>query len=211
MPSPLPGHYVCTETVRRDCSRNGWNLRVVPLSKIQTEVLRIIAQHRDPQSYVAGASPLNRAAPRFSQDIDLFSDSEERMAAAADADAGALTAAGYTITWVRRLPAMFTAEVAKGDAATRLEWVVDSDFLARVRAALDEAETFVQSMPTEKLGALFLKDGRVVQPDPDRLDEYEVHHGRRGGHWPSDPKIMRAMLEEQGGALTRAGLSGEAE
>jgi hypothetical protein len=32
----------------------------MPLSKIQTDVLRLLASHRDPESYVAGATPLNR-------------------------------------------------------------------------------------------------------------------------------------------------------
>jgi hypothetical protein len=40
----------------------------VPLSKIQIEVLRLLASHRDPESYVAGATPLNRDAPRYSRD-----------------------------------------------------------------------------------------------------------------------------------------------
>jgi hypothetical protein len=50
-------------------------------------------------------------------------------------------------------------------------------------------------MPTEKLGLLFLEGGKVVQPDPDRIDEYKTHAGRRGGQWPSDPGIQRVMLE----------------
>jgi hypothetical protein len=100
----------------------------VPLSKIQTEVLRIIAQHRDPQSYVAGATPLNRETPRFSQDIDLFNDREEQVEAAAETDAAALRAAGYQVSWVRRLSMIFTAAVEKDGDVTRLEWVVDSDY-----------------------------------------------------------------------------------
>lgn len=265
----------------------------MPLSKIQTEVLRIIAQHRDPQSYVAGATPLNREMPRFSQDIDLFNDREGAVQAAAETDAAALVAAGYRVSWLRRLPMIMTAAVDRDGDVTRLEWVVDSDYrffptvrddqfgfvlhpvdlalnkmmaaagrrevrdivdlvtvherilplgalvwagvekfpgftpegligqirrnlhhpredwdrlasaepidadviLARVRTLLDEAEVFVARMPTGKLGALFLRDGEVVQPDPERLDDYQEHHGHRGGQWPSDPEIMRAMLE----------------
>lgn len=41
----------------------------MPLSKIQTDILRLLAAHRDPENYVAGASPLNRDAPRISGDI----------------------------------------------------------------------------------------------------------------------------------------------
>jgi hypothetical protein len=268
----------------------------VPLSKLQAEILGVIAAGRSPQDYVAGATPLNRDAARFSSDIDLFHDREERVAAAAERDSQLLEAAGYEVTWLRRLPSICTAEIAKDGASTRLEWVADSDYrffptvrdkifgfalhpvdlainkimaaagrravrdivdlavihekilplgaliwaavekspgftpegliaeirrnlhhprvewdsiaaeepidptivLNRVRAALDEAEQFVARMPTDKMGLLFLRDGKVVQPDPDRLDEYVTHAGHRGGHWPSDPQIAAAMLERYG-------------
>jgi hypothetical protein len=265
----------------------------VPLSKFQTDVLLVIAQQRDPKSYVAGATPLNQDMPRFSADIDLFHDREERVALVAEQDGEALRAAGYEVIWLRRLPMICTAEIAKGGASTRLEWVADSDFrffptikdkvfgfvlhpidlainkvmaaagrrevrdivdlvtindkilplgaliwaavekspgftpegliaeirrnfhhpkgewnrlastkpiqpeqvLAHLKKALDQAEEFVGRMPTEKMGLLFLKGDEVVQPDPDRLDQYVTHAGHRGGHWPSDPATLSAMLE----------------
>jgi len=269
----------------------------VPLSNIQIDILRVIAERRNPESYVAGATPFNRDTPRFSQDIDLFNDREERVAQAAEGDSEALQAAGYAVIWLRRLPAIYTANITRDGAGTRLEWVVDSDYrffptmkdevfgfvlhpvdlainkvmaavgrrevrdiadlamiddkilplgaliwaavekspgftpegliaeirrnlhhskaewdslefsapvdpksvLDRVRAALDRAEEFVVRMPTAKLGLLFLHDGEVVQPDPDRVDDYVTHAGRRGGQWPSDPSVQRAMLERYTG------------
>jgi hypothetical protein len=50
-------------------------------------------------------------------------------------------------------------------------------------------------MPTDKVGLVFLKDARVVQPDPAQLDAYTDHAGARHGHWPSSPEIASAMLE----------------
>jgi hypothetical protein len=100
----------------------------VPLSKIQTDVLRLLASHRDPESYVAGATPLNRNAPRYSSDIDVFHDREERVATAALDDSQTLEAAGYRVSWLRQMPLVYTAEVKQGNDSTRLEWVVDSDF-----------------------------------------------------------------------------------
>lgn len=100
----------------------------MPLSKIQTDILGLLAAQRDPESYVAGATPLNRNAPRFSEDIDVFHDREERVASAALNDAQTLVAAGYSVRWLRQLPLIYTAEVARQTASTRLEWVVDSDF-----------------------------------------------------------------------------------
>ena len=52
----------------------------MPLSKIQTDILRLLAAHRDPESYVAGATPLSRNTSRYSSDIDVFHDREERVA-----------------------------------------------------------------------------------------------------------------------------------
>ena len=83
----------------------------MPLSKIQTDVLRLLASHRDPEGYVAWATPLNRDAARYSDDIDVFHDREERVAAAALHDAQALKEAGYRVSWLRQLPLIYTAEV----------------------------------------------------------------------------------------------------
>ena len=66
---------------------------------------------------------------------------------------------------------------------------------ARFRAALDEAEAFVARMPTDKMGLLFLQDGKVVQPDPDHLEAYVTHAGQRRGHWPTSPDIAAAVFE----------------
>jgi hypothetical protein len=265
----------------------------VPLSKIQTAVLRLLAAHRDPESYVGGSTPLNRAAPRFSGDIDVFHDRQDRVIEAALNDAAVLEAAGYRVEWLRQLPMIYTAAVTKDDSGTRLEWVVDSDYrffptikdemfgyilhpvdlatnkvmaaagrrelrdlvdlvtihetilpvgavawaavekspgftpegliaeirrnmhypaiewlkldssepldpkdiTGRLRAALDEAEAFVIKMPTEKAGLLFLKNGHVVQPDTERLEDYQTHAGARRGQWPTNSEITSAMLE----------------
>jgi hypothetical protein len=265
----------------------------VPLSKIQTDILRLLAAHRDPDSYVAGASALNRDAPRYSGDIDVFHAREERAASAAASDAETLAAAGYGVRWIRREPAIYTAEVTGQTGATHLEWVVDSEFrffpvmkddifgyvlhpvdlatnkamaaggrrevrdivdlvtvhetilplgaviwaavekspgytpegliaeirrnsnypaaewraltsaeplnptlvITKLRGALDDAEAFVSRMPTEKIGLLFLQAGKVVQPNPDHLQDYRTHAGQTRGHWPTSPDITAAMLE----------------
>jgi hypothetical protein len=265
----------------------------LPLHKIQTEILRLLASRRDPESYVAGGTPLNRDAGRFSNDIDIFHDREERVVSAALADAKALALAGYSVTWLRQLPAIYSAEIGDPEERTRLEWVVDSDFrffptrpddlfgyvlhpvdlalnkamaaagrravrdlvdlaaiheailpvgalvwaavekspgftpegliaeirrnsqypasdwralrssasidpkemTQRLRSILDEAEAFVSKMPSKLAGLLFLEDGKPVQPDPDRLDDYTTHAGRRSGHWPSSGEIASAMLD----------------
>jgi hypothetical protein len=265
----------------------------VPLSKIQSEILCILAAHRDPESYVGGSTPLNWNAPRYSGDIDFFHDREERVGRAVEEDTTVLQEHGYALEWLRREPAFFSILVRRGDETSKLEWVVDSDFrffptvkdelfgymlhpidlatnkmmaaagrreprdvvdlvmihdlvlplgavvwaavgkslgftpeglinevrrlaryteadfrrvagdppidpaftMTRFRKALEGAEDFVMRMPTEKVGLLFLKDGKVVQPDPDHLDAYTTHAGQRRGHWPTSVEISAAMLE----------------
>jgi hypothetical protein len=100
----------------------------VPLSKIQTEILRLLATHRNPESYVAGSTPLNRNALRFSGDIDVFHDREEQVARAAIEDAAVLQEHGYRLEWQRREPTIYTVLVGRFGETTKLEWVADSDF-----------------------------------------------------------------------------------
>jgi hypothetical protein len=108
--------------------RNRSSEHAVPLSNIQINVLRLLAAHRDPESYVAGATPLNQNTARYSGDIDIFHDREERVATAALHDVNVLEVAGYRVTWLRQLPLLYTVEVTQGDASTRLAWVVDNDY-----------------------------------------------------------------------------------
>jgi len=278
----------------RDVWRSASNGLVVPLSKIQGDILRLLASQRDPESYVAGSTPLNRNTSRFSTDIDIFHDREERVKEAAENDSAILQHNGYSLQWQRREKAIQTVVASRDGCGTKLEWVADSDYRffptvrdeifgytlhpvdmamnkahaaagrrelrdivdlvevherilplsaviwaavdkmpgftpegmiaeirrnsryskldweeliteqfldpavvhGKLRAALDEAEAFVLRMPTDKIGLLFLdQDGRAVQPDPDRLDQYQTHAGQRRGHWPSSSEISSAMLE----------------
>jgi hypothetical protein len=100
----------------------------VPISKFQSEVLRVLAAQRSPDSYIAGGTAINREGPRFSGDIDIFHDSEARLESAAKADAAALTAAGYSVTWERVREGKREATVARRAEAMPLEWVTDAAF-----------------------------------------------------------------------------------
>lgn len=100
----------------------------MPLSEVQREVLQLLAAHRNPESYVAGAAALNRDGARFSGDIDIFHDREENVAHAADEDAALLAEQGFAVQWLRREPGIHAALVHRRGGGTKLEWVRDSDF-----------------------------------------------------------------------------------
>jgi hypothetical protein len=103
-------------------------LRAVPLTNAQIAALRAIASARSPESYVGGSTPLNQHQTRYSFDIDIFNDNQERVAQAADLDAASLSAAGFSIKWIRRLSGIHTLEAVINGEPVRLDWVADSDF-----------------------------------------------------------------------------------
>jgi hypothetical protein len=135
-----------------------------------------------------------RREPRDVVDLLTIHDSILPLGAAVWASAG--KALGFTpegiINQIRRM--------ARYTAADFLSVVSDPPVdpaatMIRLREILEEAEAFVTRMPTEKVGLLFLKNGHLVQPDPDRLNEYESHAGQRRGHWPTNIEITTAMFE----------------
>jgi hypothetical protein len=100
----------------------------VPLTKLQSHVLRVLAAGRSPDSYIAGGVAINRDGPRFSGDIDIFQDSENRLEAAGDADAIALTDAGFKLSWSKIQSGRRQAAVESCGETMQLEWVADSAF-----------------------------------------------------------------------------------
>jgi hypothetical protein len=63
---------------------NGSRDFAVPLTKLQSLVLRTLAAVRTPDLYVGGGVAINIHGPRYSGDIDIFQDSEERLLSAAE-------------------------------------------------------------------------------------------------------------------------------
>ncbi len=68
--------------------------------------------------------------------------------------------------------------------------------MTRLRQTLTEAEAFIERMPTELAGLVFLQGASVVQPDPGHLDRYQTHAGQRRDQWPTSPDITEAMFEQ---------------
>ena len=100
----------------------------MPLTNLQSHVLRLLAKQRSPDSYIAGGIALNRAGPRFSGDIDIFQDSEERLATAADADMAALRDAGLKLDTPKIRTGKREVLVEGLGEKMALEWVADADF-----------------------------------------------------------------------------------
>ena len=100
----------------------------MPLTDLQRSILRVVSENRSPDSYVAGGSALNANGGRFSQDIDIFSDSIERSAVAAQADAASLSREGFVVDWTLQSGGFHRAVVSDRSGSTKLEWADDSAF-----------------------------------------------------------------------------------
>jgi hypothetical protein len=163
----------------------------VPLSKVQSEILRTLAAYRNPESYVAGSTPLHRDGPHIH---------ERHLPLGAVIWAAVGKDPGYSpeslIAEIRR-NARYRADEYE---ALAMATPIDAGAVARqLRAALDEAEAFARAMPAGKEGLLFLHGAVAVQPDPAQLDSYTELEGRRQAIWPGSSEISAAMLEHQSG------------
>jgi hypothetical protein len=100
----------------------------VPLTEFQADLARLLAAGRSPDSYLAGGAALyvEPNTSRYSNDLDYFHDSEERVASAFADDRRALAAAGYEIDLEISQPGFVRATVRKGDGGTKVEWAHDS-------------------------------------------------------------------------------------
>jgi hypothetical protein len=102
----------------------------MPLTPYQAELGRLLAANRSEDSYLAGAAALlvEPSTQRYSQDLDYFHDTPERVASAYDADRATLVAEGYAVEPELNQPGYIRAIVRRGDEATKVEWAHDSSW-----------------------------------------------------------------------------------
>lgn len=100
----------------------------VPLTAFQQRLLATLSANRSGERYLAGGAALHFTpeSARFSNDLDFFADSVERVASAFSADRALLDAAGYTTEVELSQPGFIRAVVRRGDDATRVDWAHDS-------------------------------------------------------------------------------------
>jgi hypothetical protein len=99
----------------------------VPITRFQSDVLRLLAAQRSPDSYIAGGVVINRDGPRISDDIDIFHDTADRLESAVKADAAVLTGAGYIMTWPQNQRTGKRTAVVYADAWIEHQEVMDPD------------------------------------------------------------------------------------
>ncbi len=109
----------------------------MPLTDFQIALATCLAENRTFDSYLAGGAAIliEPNTERYSNDLDYFHDSEQRVAEAFAADRKLLEAHGYTLRVDLNLPGYIRAVVGLDEHSTKVEWAHDSSwrFMPTVR------------------------------------------------------------------------------
>lgn len=146
----------------------------MPLTEFQARIGRLLAVNRSEDSYLAGGAAI-LAAPntrRFSNDLDYFHDSADRVASAFEADRKLLVADGFAVELEISQPGYIRVVVRHGTGATKIEWAQDSTwrFLPTVKSAEFGYLLHPLDLATNKVLALAGRD----EPR-DLLDTLHLH------------------------------------
>jgi hypothetical protein len=100
----------------------------MPLTPFQEQVASLLAVDRSPDSYLAGGAAMHIAptSQRYSNDLDYFQDSVERVASAFAADRARLEAHGFVVEVALEQAGFARAVVTKGRDATKVDWAHDA-------------------------------------------------------------------------------------
>lgn len=134
----------------------------MPLTPYQAEVARLLSANRSVDSYLAGGAAIHIEphTRRYSNDLDYFQDSVERVATAFTADVRVLSGAGHEVTAEIRLPGYVRATVSRAAARTKVEWAHDSAwrFLPPIRSEIAGYTLHPVDLAINKLLALTGRD-----------------------------------------------------
>lgn len=146
----------------------------MPLTEFQSVLARLLASNRSPDSHLADGAALHLSpnSQRYSNDLDYFHDSVERVATAFADDRALLEKHGYSIDVKMNQPAYIRAQISKEGEATKVEWAHDSAwrFLPVIKCEQTGYRLHPIDLATNKVLAL------VGRNEPrDLLDTLMVH------------------------------------
>ncbi|MFW5925734.1 MAG: hypothetical protein ACOCV4_06175 [Myxococcota bacterium] len=148
----------------------------MPLTPFQADIATRLSENRTPDSYLAGGAALHIEpnSTRYSNDLDYFNDSVERVASAFAEDRATLEAAGCWVEVLMQQPGLIRAIVrgARKGEATKVEWAHDTAwrFLPTIKSDVAGYQLHPVDLAINKLLALVGRD----EPR-DFLDIMEVH------------------------------------
>lgn len=134
----------------------------MPLTAFQAAIAELLAVNRTADSYLAGGAAMHIEpnSKRYSNDLDYFHDSEERVATAFADDGKLLRMTGYEVETLLQQPGFVRALVRKGDGTTKVEWAHDSAwrFLPTIRTPQSGFQLSPIDLAINKLLALVGRD-----------------------------------------------------
>lgn len=112
----------------------------MPLSSFQRQVLLLLKKSRNPESYVAGGTVIQRdaASLRYSADIDFFHDTDLAVTTAFQSDRATLLEHDYAFDVLISQPSFYRATISRGQNQLKLDWVRDTAF--RFFPVMDDPE-----------------------------------------------------------------------
>lgn len=96
------------------------------LSKLQSDILRLLAKNRSDSSYLAGGLMLNKDWQRRLDDIDIFHDTDEEVTESAKADLAILDAAGFKAHRDFIIYGCVDATISRDSETTIVQWFAET-------------------------------------------------------------------------------------
>lgn len=102
----------------------------MPLTDFQATLAKLLSKNRTPDSYLAGGAALHIEpnSKRYSNDLDYFHDSEERVASAFEEDKHLLDNYKYNTEVILQYPGFVRALVSLEKDSSKVEWAHDSSW-----------------------------------------------------------------------------------
>lgn len=102
----------------------------MPLTEFQQWIAKLLSKNRSFDSHLAGGAAMHFEpnSIRFSNDLDYFHDSIERVATAFEADESELRLSGCAVAVEVKQPGYIRATISHKNGSTKIEWAHDSDW-----------------------------------------------------------------------------------
>lgn len=102
----------------------------MPLTELQNQIAKLLSKNRSTDSHLAGGAALHFQpnSMRYSNDLDYFHDSIERVSTAFEKDQKDLEQAGYRVVIEIKQPGYIRAQIFWDQKATKVEWAHDSEW-----------------------------------------------------------------------------------
>lgn len=134
----------------------------MPLTNFQQSVARLLSTNRTEDSHLAGGAALHLepSSKRYSNELDYFHDSVERVATAFADDRVLLEEGGYDVQIDLNQPGYIRASVSQGSETTSIEWAHDSAwrFLPPIKNDIVGYQLHPMDLAINKLLALAGRD-----------------------------------------------------